>query len=191
MKNTNRTIENLRKSLNGKVYLYFESSEICAEFLKDAEEEGYLFGERKPTQVRTDNILALLRRKQLCYVGIIGRIAYQSAGAYDDIHRIDYAKYRSGADDYRIETLIIGRRKEKLPEDQAFIKRCDSFSDYANIDEYKADICRWLMLSSWHYTREEAEKVMNSPIRAKWIEEAFQSREPAADIAADVGHLCD
>ena len=75
-------------------------------------------------------------------------------------------------------------------EDRAFFDSCDSYKNYENIDEYKKDIRRWLTLSSWHYTEEQADELMAMKERTAWIEQAFDNKEPVADIAADVGYCC-
>lgn len=82
------------------------------------------------------------------------------------------------------------RRKNTNPEEKEFLRGCNQFKDYASIDEYIADIRRWLMLSSYHCSEEEAAKLTENPVRKKWIEESFENKEPAADIAADVGYFC-
>ena len=74
--------------------------------------------------------------------------------------------------------------------DKEFFNSCDEFKDYPSIEEYTADIRRWLTLSSWHYSEEEAKRFTEIPVRKKWIEESFENKEPAADIAADVGYFC-
>lgn len=75
-------------------------------------------------------------------------------------------------------------------KEREFFDSCDSFKNYSNIDEYKADIRRWLTLSSWHYSEEKANELMEMAERAVWIEQAFQNKEPASAIAADVGYCC-
>lgn len=96
-----RTIENLRNTLNGKVYIFCKDDQTAKEFLVDAEKEGYLFGTIKPTDSQPDDIIAVEDNKQLSYVGFVGRVAWQSAEK-DKLHKIDYAKYKSGADDYYV-----------------------------------------------------------------------------------------
>lgn len=75
-------------------------------------------------------------------------------------------------------------------EERAFFDRCDSFKNYATIDEYKADIRRWLTLSSWHYSEEAADALINLPASAEWIKQAFESGEPASSIGVDIGYGC-
>lgn len=72
--------------------------------------------------------------------------------------------------------------------DREFFDGCDAFKNYANIDEYKADIRRWLTLSDWHYTGEQADKLMER--NAAYIEKAFSEGEPAADAGAEIGFCC-
>ena len=99
-----RTIENLRNSYKGKIYVYLNNEKVCKDFYADAENEGYLFGENKPTESQIDDIIALENGKNLSYVGFVGRIAYQSEGSRK-IHRVDYAKYKAGDSDYIIKDV--------------------------------------------------------------------------------------
>lgn len=73
-------------------------------------------------------------------------------------------------------------------EDRAFFDSCDSYKNYENIDEYKKDIRRWLTLSSWHYSDDQAGKLIET--QKDYIEQAYDSREPAADAGAEVGYCC-
>ena len=94
-----RTLDNLRKSLKGKIYLYFKDAETERQFIEDAQAEGYRFGSISPADSPADNIIALCEEKQLSHVGAVGRIAFQcngGSGAKGRFHRIDYAKYRRG-----------------------------------------------------------------------------------------------
>lgn len=76
-------------------------------------------------------------------------------------------------------------------EEREFFKSCDSFKNYSNIEEYLADIYHYLYLSSFHYSKEEVDKIFRiEPIRRKWVDESFAKKEPAADIAVDVGYFC-
>lgn len=111
MINRERKIEDLRKSLKGKVYIYLKDTETCKRFLRDAENEGYRFGTIKPTENSTDDIIALEHRKQLSYVGFVGHVAWMCNGGTDAVgkfHRIDYDKYASGEEDFyfKAEPLI-------------------------------------------------------------------------------------
>lgn len=73
-------------------------------------------------------------------------------------------------------------------KNREFFESCDAFKNYASIDEYKADIRKWLTLSSWNYTGEQADKLIEQ--NADYIEKAFSGREPAADAGAEVGFCC-
>ena len=74
--------------------------------------------------------------------------------------------------------------------DKEFFNSCDEFKNYPSIEEYAADIRRWLTLSSWHYSEEEAKKLTEDHTRKEWIHKAFEDKEPAADIAAGGGYFC-
>lgn len=94
-----RSIEKLRSEFDGKLYLFSNDQEIGERLLNDAEKEGYLFGKVKPSEKQWSDMIAVNKDKTISYVGIIGRIAYQTGEATG----IDYKKYVSGEDDYMWE----------------------------------------------------------------------------------------
>ena len=102
-----RTIENLRNSFKGKIYVYLSNKKVCENFYTDAEKEGYRFGENKPTESQTDNIIAIENGKKLSYVAFAGRVAYQSVRDRK-FHRVDYEKYRAGDRRYIIRKVELG-----------------------------------------------------------------------------------
>lgn len=91
-----KTIEELSHS-NGRVYVYFKTEAICRQFLIQAEQEGFTFGDGvKPTKRHTDSIIAVNKNRTLNYVGINGRIAYGSKTKYvgnQKLLRIDFEDY--------------------------------------------------------------------------------------------------
>lgn len=98
-----RTFDNLRKTLKGKIYLYLKDAETERQFIEDAQAEGYRFGSISPADSLADNIISLCEDKQLSHVGAIGRIAFQcngGSGARGRFHRIDYAIFRRGDNNY-------------------------------------------------------------------------------------------
>lgn len=102
----NRTLEEIRNNLAGKIYVYLKDENVARRFLKDAEAEGFLFGKKKPTESQPENIIALNRNKQLSYVGTMGRMAFQCNGGDDakgKFHRIDYYRYVNGYEDFYYE----------------------------------------------------------------------------------------
>ncbi len=72
-----KTIESLINA-NKKVYVRMSSDEICRRFFALAEREGFLFGDKKPTDKHPSDLIVVLPDKTICYVGAIGRIAAQS-----------------------------------------------------------------------------------------------------------------
>ena len=96
MKIKERTLENLRNNLKGKIHVYLKDGETMRRFFADADEQGWLFGTNKPSTCTPDSIIALEYDKQLSYLGIAGRICFQTNGGSNPkgtYHRIDYAKY--------------------------------------------------------------------------------------------------
>ena len=60
---------------NKKVYVRMSSDEICKAFFAQAEKDGFLFGDEKPTAKHPSDLIAVLSDKTLCYVNSIGRMA--------------------------------------------------------------------------------------------------------------------
>lgn len=73
-------------------------------------------------------------------------------------------------------------------KEREFFDSCDSFKDYANIDEYKDDICTWLTLSDWKYKKSRAKELIKA--NEAYIEKAYENKEPAADAGAEIGFCC-
>lgn len=72
--------------------------------------------------------------------------------------------------------------------ERKFFDSCDTFKNYENLEQYEADVKKWLMLSDWHYTEETAEKIINS--NAEYIKRAFEQRDSASDTGAEIGFSC-
>lgn len=93
-----RTIKDLHKS-GKKIYFYLANKQIGNEFLKDAENEGFLFGDgQKPTSRRADDIMAITEDGDLCYVGWAGRVCFHHNPG--NVIRVHYERYKEGAEDY-------------------------------------------------------------------------------------------
>lgn len=73
-------------------------------------------------------------------------------------------------------------------EEKEFITSCDKFKKYTSIKEYIADIQKCLVLSSWHYSDEEAKILVERD--NDFIKESFEKKEPANDTAIDIGYCC-
>ena len=97
-----RTVGNLL-SLDGRVWVYLSSTTLAKLFLKNAEEEGFTFGDGvKPTERDTSDIFALHPDWTIHYVGYIGHLAFHSPDHVigEPLVRVDYGKYMAGRDDY-------------------------------------------------------------------------------------------
>lgn len=96
-----RNLEHLRNSLDGKIHIYLKDTKTAMQFLVDAENEGFSFGNIKPTACHTSDIIAVEGDNRLAYVTFAGRICFQSNGGNPEkYHRIDYARYKAGDEDY-------------------------------------------------------------------------------------------
>lgn len=102
-----RNVTELSKS-NGKVYVYLRNEVIVRKFLKDAENEGFTFGDgEKPTARPGNNLYVVNRDWTISHVGWTGHMAFQSAKRIGEkeLIRVDYEKYLLGEEEY----LISGR----------------------------------------------------------------------------------
>ena len=103
-----RSIEDIRKSISGRIYIYLANEQIGKQFLIDAESEGYHFGSIKPTDNSWSDIIALGPNKQLSYVGFVGHICFQcNGGSNGNLTRIDYEKYLNGYKDFLFRSAPI------------------------------------------------------------------------------------
>lgn len=73
-------------------------------------------------------------------------------------------------------------------DERKFYESCDTFKNYDSLEQYVADIKKWLTLSSWHYTEETAEKIINE--NADYIKKAFARKDSASDTGAEIGYAC-
>lgn len=100
-----RTIKELSNQ-NGRVYVYFANAELGKEFMKQAEKEGFTFGDGvKPTEREASVIMAVNRDDTINFVGHVGMMAFGSgikAIGNEPLIRVDFEKYKNGADDFFI-----------------------------------------------------------------------------------------
>ena len=100
MENT-RTISALRDILERKVWVYLKDEATCRRFYEDAGEEGFRFGDGKPTESGIDDIIAVHKDKTLSHVGFVGHMAFHAPAAVDGgLARIDYARYIAGEPEF-------------------------------------------------------------------------------------------
>ena len=84
-----KTIKELA-STGERVYVHLKDEETAMSFLRQAESEGFTFGDgMKPTERHWSDLYAIHPDSTLNYVSTNGRILYSSA--LNDILRIEYA----------------------------------------------------------------------------------------------------
>ena len=77
--NSIETITELSQ-LNGRVYVYLPSDELAEQFMRQAEAEGFTFGDgHKPTDRDPATVIAVNPNHTINYVGFIGMMAFGSA----------------------------------------------------------------------------------------------------------------
>lgn len=150
--------------LDGRVYVYLPTASLAAEFLQQAESEGFLFGDGvKPTQREAAYVMAINPDHTIHYVGAVGRMAF---GA--------------GAQRYRV--TYIGNTGNHPDRPFSMYQ-----SERSSIEQYRQAILWHLMDSDWHYSKETAQCLIK--MREDYILEAFTNKEPAYDAAMEVGFV--
>ena len=86
-------LKSLLNSRKGRIYVYLATKDIAEQFMRDAESEGFTFGDSvKPTEREPSDIMAINRDMTINYVGFVGHLAYQIASKIGDepLVKIDY-----------------------------------------------------------------------------------------------------
>lgn len=82
-------LTDLFSSHKGKIYIYLATETIGKQFLQDAENQGFTFGDgEKPTNRHPSDIIGISKNHTINYVSTAGRIAIQSKDK--SIAMIDY-----------------------------------------------------------------------------------------------------
>lgn len=97
-----RTLIELSKS-DGRVYVYLSDEKIGSLFMKQAEKEGFTFGDGElPSKRSYAEIMAVNSDMTVNYVGLCGRIAFGSGAetvSGEKLLRVDYSEFISGKED--------------------------------------------------------------------------------------------
>ena len=84
-----KSIKELVMKETRPVYIHTPSKALAKDFLKQAEEEGFLFGDgKRPTKKPLDDYYALHQDLTMNYIGFVGRLKWKSG--QEDILRIEY-----------------------------------------------------------------------------------------------------
>lgn len=77
-----KTIESLLRDKK-KIYVHLKDKKTALNFLRQAENEGFTFGDGvPPTKRKPDDYYAVMADKTLCFVGFAGRMKIQSGTEY-------------------------------------------------------------------------------------------------------------
>ena len=84
-----KSIKELVMKETRPVYIHTPSKALAKDFLKQAEEEGFLFGDgKRPTKKPLDDYYALHQDLTMNYIGFVGRLKWKSG--QEDILRVEY-----------------------------------------------------------------------------------------------------
>ena len=100
-----RTVSNLL-TLGDRVFVKLNSQNLSHLFLQNAEAEGFTWVDgKKPSEVdRSEDIVALHSDWTMNGVGWAGHVMFKQAA--NEIIRVDYGKYLSGAEDFIIHPRV-------------------------------------------------------------------------------------
>ncbi|MCD8161763.1 MAG: hypothetical protein LUE61_11565 [Clostridiales bacterium] len=101
-----RTLTALTK-LNGRVYVYCGDPETQRQFIEDAENEQFRYGDGVSLRERRpDAVMALNKDRTVNFIGFAGRMAFQYADHFGSgkdavpLIKVDYRKYLAGCQDF-------------------------------------------------------------------------------------------
>ena len=84
-----KSIKGLVMKETRPVYVHTPSKALAKDFLKQAEQEGFLFSDgKRPTKKPLDDYYALHQDLTMNYIGFIGRLRYNSND--NGIRRVEY-----------------------------------------------------------------------------------------------------
>ena len=84
-----KSIKELVMKETRPVYIHTPSKALAKDFLKQAEKEGFLFGDgKRPTKKPLDDYYALHQDLTMNYIGFVGRLKWKSG--QEDILRVEY-----------------------------------------------------------------------------------------------------
>lgn len=91
-----QTIKQLSQ-MDGRVYVFFRTDDLCQDFLSQAEQEGFTFQDgAKPKERHTGDIIAVNNDSTINYVGSVSHVAFGSNVkriGEENLIRIDYEDY--------------------------------------------------------------------------------------------------
>ena len=74
-------------------------------------------------------------------------------------------------------------------EDERFVDfESAVFDKDSTYEQYKSDICRFLIYCSWKYSPERTAETVK--MHEKLVKKAYENQEPVDSIALDIGYGC-
>ena len=111
-----RTVAALRELPTRGVYAFLANEDICRKFYAQAENEGYRFGETKPTDMPVWDIVAIEKEHRLLCAGFVGHMAFVNPNQYvGGLSRVDYAKYIAGDEEYLMPAQEANKTRQQIP----------------------------------------------------------------------------
>ena len=74
-------------------------------------------------------------------------------------------------------------------DDHIFMEiESETFNKACSFEQYKRDIIRYLMHSSWHYSEKTAKAIVKNEM--EYIQKSFKKMDTIADVAVEIGYGC-
>lgn len=74
-------------------------------------------------------------------------------------------------------------------DDHIFMEiESETFNKACSFEQYKRDIIRYLMHSSWHYSEKTAKAIVKNEM--EYIQKSFKKKDTIADVAVEIGYGC-
>ena len=194
---------NLKKlaEYNGYVWIRCSTEEQSSAFLAKAERYGFTTPNGdKPTDLMPYPLYGITDDMCVGYVsGTIAGLAEKYGR--NKTPQIDYGNflkgrrdcilvnpYREFEDFYKWNALVAPFMSNK--ERREFDKLCDHRTDELSLMEYRTHIHRYLILSPWHYTPDQALERMTWDDSDEYIAECFEKGMPVSSCAVELGFGC-
>lgn len=186
---------------NGYVWIICKTDDLARNFLKKSEKEGFTTPNGgNPTELKPYPRYGVTSDLSLGYVsatvaGLVKKHSLHITPTIDYEKFIKHRKcciinnpYHEFEDFYKWNALTVPFMTDK--ERREFMNSCDRRDDSLSLQQYKAYIHRFLMLSSWHYSPADALERMTWDDNPEYIEESYERGLPVVNCALELGFGC-
>lgn len=118
------------------------------------------------------------------YSSSIYKYVYDHASFFERLMEFDGNDYPVEVFDFEIPKCLINEAKYEV----GFLDWCEETHEFENIQEYTNRLREWLMICSWHYSEESANKLIATNMQR--IVDGYVNSRTIGDVGIDVGYAC-